>query len=457
MSYRIRIKQKWGRLDESWKFAITAFLVARIFYALWSWVILTIQPVAVHYIDIGAKSGVAFMSLQTSQAYGYLREVNGEELSFRSAGKDTVLDLKTNSLWNIHTGAALEGNYKGSTLSPAAIPPDMFPYHLTKPYPIAWLALWQRFDVNWYTSIAENGYGGIHGDDHYPPLFPLLIRLATPIFGNAFIAGLVISHLATFYAMKLLFDLFDQWGTTASGKATVFYFLIYPTSYYLFSVYTESLFLVTVLLSLRFMQKQSWGWAGFWAFCAISTRLQGVALFVPMLYLMGMDKPFLQRLQHWAGLAIAGTAFLFYLFLRSTQVSGDAIPFSEPAWHAWLVPPWETYLYAVQTLLSGKFDYIDFINWVATTLFIVLLVIGWKKIPMEYNLYTTFSLLLMLTRIVEKQPLISMSRYSLTLFPIFHVIALAGDNPWKRRIIIYTCLALNLYLSQEFFGWGWVA
>ena len=266
MSFLTDIKQKWGKLDESWKFTITAFLVARIFYALWSWVILTIQPVAIHYINAGANPAVAFMSLQTSQAYGYLREVNGEELSFKSASKDTVMDLGTNSLWNISTGTALEGNHKGSTLSPAAIPPDMFPYHLTKPYSIAWLALWQRFDVNWYTSIAEHGYGGISGDDHYPPLFPLLIWLVTPIFGNAFIAGLVISHLAAFCAIKLLYDLFNQWSSAPAGKKTVFYFLIYPTSYYLFSAYTESLFLVTALLSLRFMKKQAWGWAGFWAF-----------------------------------------------------------------------------------------------------------------------------------------------------------------------------------------------
>jgi hypothetical protein len=205
------------------------------------------------------------------------------------------------------------------------------------------------------------------------------------------------------------------------------------------------------------MKKQAWGWAGFWAFCAISTRLQGVALFVPMLYLMWRDKPFLPKIQHWVGLAIAGIAFVFYLFLRSTQVSGSAIPLSEPAWHARLVPPWETYQYAIQTLLSGKFNYIDFINWFVTTIFIVLLVVGWKKIPMEYNLYTAFSLLIMLTRIVETQPLISMSRYSLTLFPAFYVIGSTDESPWKRRIVIYSCLALNLYLSQDFFGWGWVA
>ena len=155
------IKQKWGRLDESWRVAITAFLIARIFYAVWSWVILTVQPIAVHYIDISDKPGVIFLSLRSSQSYGYLRVVNGNSLSFRSASQDTVSDQQTGSVWNISTGTALEGHFKGFALTPAAIPPDMFPYHNSKPYPFAWLALWQRFDVNWYTTIAEYGYGSI--------------------------------------------------------------------------------------------------------------------------------------------------------------------------------------------------------------------------------------------------------------------------------------------------------
>ncbi|MEP6894135.1 MAG: glycosyltransferase family 39 protein [Chloroflexota bacterium] len=457
MKFINSIKQRWLSLDQSWKFAITAFLIARIFYALWSWVILTIQPIAVHYVVITGKPGVSFLNLYTVNAYTYVREVDGNLLTFRPINKDTVTDLQTGSIWNIYTGEAIRGNYKGIKLVAGILPSDMFPYHNVKPYPNAWLALWQRFDANWYTSIAENGYGNINGDDHFPPLYPLLIRLMQPIFGNAFIAGLVISHLATLYVLKLLYDLFNQWGNQISGNQTLLYFLIYPTSYYLFSAYTESLFLLLALLALRSMKQKSWAWAGFWVFCAITTRLQGAALLFPMLYLMWKDRPLFQNLHHWFSLAIAGSGFLFYIFLRSTQVSGNALPFAEPAWHAHLVLPWDTYLYAVRTLLSGNFNHIDLLNWAVVTLFLILLVLGWKKIPLEYSLYTSVSLLIMLIRIVESQPLISMSRYSLTLFPSFFILGLAGENPWRRRIILYTLIALNMYLSSEFFSWGWVA
>jgi len=449
--------QFWNKLDQSWQFAIKAFVIVRLFYALWSWVILTVQPIAVHYVDVANRPGVSFLNLYTVKAYTYIREIDGSPLTFRPINKDIVTDLQTGSLWNIYTGEAIEGKYQGLKLTPGSLPSEMFPYHSTIPYPNAWLALGQRFDANWYTSIAEQGYGSIQGDDHFPPLYPLLIHLAKPIFGNAFIAGLVISHLAALYAIKLLLDLFDQWGNASAGKQTVLYFLIYPTSFFLFSAYTESIFLVTALLSLRSMKSQSWAWAGFWAFCAIITRLQGAALLIPLIYLMWKDRPFLRNLHHWLGMAIAGTGFLFYIFLRSTQVSGNALPFVEPVWHAHLVLPWETYLYAVRTLLSGEYNRNDLLNFAVVTLFLVLLISGWKKIPLEYNLYTTFSLLIMLIRIVDTQPLISMSRYSLTLFPSFYMLGSSGQNPWRHRIIAYSFIALSLYLSSEFFSWGWVA
>lgn len=453
-----QLVKRWKTLDESWRFAIAAFLIARLFYGLWSWTILTVQPLAVQNINLSGEPVLTVFNLQTSEVYTYLREINGQSLTFRASSENMVTDLQTGSIWDSSTGMALQGQYTGLTLAPSRTPPsEIFPYHNATLHPGGWLAMWQRFDANWYISIAENGYGGIPGDDHFPPLFPVLIRLAQPVFGSTFLAGLFISHLATLYALKLLYDVFFEWGGNPTAKRTLLFMLIYPTSFFLFSVYTESLFLVTVLLSIRSMRIRSWAWAGFWTFCAILTRLQGAALLLPMLYLMWMDRPFLRKPAHWIGLLLPAAGGLFYLYLRSQQVSDGVLPFVEAEWHAQLVPPWETYWYAIRTLASGIFTFIDVLNWAVVTLFIILLISGWRKIPLEYNLYTTGSLLIMLIRIVETQPLISMSRYSLTLFPAFYVLGLAGENPWMRRIIAYAFILLNLYLSAQFFSWGWVA
>jgi hypothetical protein len=452
------LMQRLKALDKSWRFAISAFLIVRVFYALWSLAILTLQPLAVQNIELSDEPVLTIFSLKNSQAYAYLREIDGQVLTFHAASASAVTDLQTGSLWDIFTGTALHGPYQGSVLSPSkTAPSEIFPYHKTKPYPLTWLAIWQRFDANWYTSVADNGYGTIGGDDHFPPLFPVVIRILKPLFGSAFAAGLLISHLATLYAIKLLYDTFYEWDGNDLAKQTILFFLIYPTSFFLFSVYTESFFLVAALLSLLYMKKGSWARAGFWVFCAVLTRLQGAALIIPMIYMMWREQILFRKTASWFGLALPAIGGLFYLFLRAMQVTHGVVPLVEANWHARLVPPWETYWYAIQTLSSGKFTFIDLLNWAIVTIFLVLLVAGWRKIPLEYNLYTAFSLLIMLIRIVETQPLISISRYSLTLFPSFFILGRAGENPWIRRLIIYTFIPLNLYLSAQFFLWGWVA
>lgn len=450
---------RWKSLEASWRFAIVAFIIVRIFYMLWSWIILTIQPLSVQNIDLSGESLLTIFNLQNSQAYIYLREVQGQSLTFRAAEDvSTVTDLQTGSIWDISTGTAIRGQYNGLTLASSKTRPlEIFPYHNAEPYSIKWLAIWQRFDANWYISIAETGYGGIKGDVHFPPLFPILIRILKPLLGNAFLAGLVISNLAALYAIKLLYKTFSEWGGDLPAKRTTLLMLIYPTSFFLFSAYTESLFLVTALLSLQYMRRHSWAWAGFWAFCAILTRLQGVALAIPMIYLIWREGRFMQKASHWFGLAVPAIGGLLYLFLRSRHMTQNIVPLVETDLHAQLGFPWESYWYAIQTLLSGQFSFVDVLNLVIVTLFIILLVSGWRKIPLEYNLYTTFSLLIMLIRIVETQPLNSMSRYSLTLFPSFFILGLASEGPWIRRLIIYIFIPLNLYLSAQFFLWGWVA
>src|SRR5215510_9465028 len=233
------LRQSWGKLDESWRVAIVAFLIARTFYALWSWVILTIQPVAVHYIEVDAKPAILFLDLYTSRTYTYFREMGEEALEFRPAGANTVSDLQTNSYWDIRLGNSFQGPYMGQNLAPAAYSTEtIFSYFRASPYPDPLLAMWQRFDANVYITIAENGYGQITEDTHFPPLYPALMHLLSFVFGNALLAGLFISHASILYSLKLLHEIFSQWNDPSSGKRALIYLLLFPASFFFFSVYS---------------------------------------------------------------------------------------------------------------------------------------------------------------------------------------------------------------------------
>jgi hypothetical protein len=453
-----RIAQRWNAMDESWRLALFVFLIARLFYFIWSWIIFSIQPVAIQNFELLGEPILSVFQLETSHAHVYLRAVHGETLVFQATGDTHLIDQKTNSLWDISDGKAIGGLFEGVALSPAKTKPDdLFPYHGMTPYPGRWLAMWQRFDANWYLSIAENGYGSIPGDIHFPPFYPLLIRALQPLFHNTFLAGLFISNLASIFALKLLYDFFKDLGQRNIAKRAVLFLTIFPAFFFFFSAYSEPVFLIAALLSLRAMKSRAWHWAGFWVFCAILIRLQGVALLAPMLFLMWRDQPFLRKLSHWVGLLIAGAGGLFYLYLRSQLPAESTVPFVETNLHARLTPPWVSYEYSVQSLLAGNATFIDALNWITTTLFILLLLWGWRKLPLEHNIYLLCSLLIFMTRIVETQPLMSMLRYSITLFPSFYILAETAENAWVRRAVVYLYILLSLYLSGQFFLWGWVA
>ncbi|HXQ38171.1 MAG TPA: hypothetical protein VN843_29470, partial [Anaerolineales bacterium] len=110
---------RWKSLDESWRFALVAFFTVRIFYILWSLIILSIQPLAVQNIDFSGEPLLTVFNVQNSQAYTYLREVQGQSLTFRAADIGTVTDSQTGSIWDISTGTAIGGQYKGFTLAPS--------------------------------------------------------------------------------------------------------------------------------------------------------------------------------------------------------------------------------------------------------------------------------------------------------------------------------------------------
>ena len=84
-------------------------------------------------------------------------------------------------------------------------------------------------------------------------------------------------------------------------------------------------------------------------------------------------------------------------------------------------------------------------------------VVVWVKLPRAFGLYTLGMFLAPLFRMTTLQPLVSMTRYVLVLFPVFVVWAGWGRNQWVNRAVIYSSLPLNLYLSAQFFMWGWVA
>ncbi len=110
---------------------------------------------------------------------------------------------------------------------------------VTSPY--QWFQTWDQWDFGYYQEIAEFGYNKTDGSIAFYPLFPGLIRLVAYFSGNYLAAGLIVSGIACVVAAILLRRLVQLDYPVSVAMSSVWFFLIFPTAYFLHVGYTESL------------------------------------------------------------------------------------------------------------------------------------------------------------------------------------------------------------------------
>jgi hypothetical protein len=322
------------------------------------------------------------------------------------------------------------------------------------------LGVWQRFDTLWYLRIATRGYSAAASDIHFPPLYPLLVKaLGRVLLNNYLVAAIAISNTAYVLALTCLYKLTSEMFSTRTARRSVLYLSVFPTSFFLIAPYSESLFLLFAVAAFYYLARKRWLLVGFLGFLAVLTRLPGLALFPPLLYeyLRQRDCRMRDFYRDLTGLLLIPFGAALYLCLRYLIGGTPLLPTSEPKLFARLAPPWENLIYAIRTLASGSFHQADLFNLVFTVVFVALLVFSWKRFPLSYHIYTIGALILLTIRLVETQPLNSMSRYALALFPVLMYLGILGRDPRLHRCILYPSVALLLYLSGQFAMWGWVA
>ena len=155
----------------------------------------------------------------------------------------------------------------------------MFPYYETlieETNPAA--AAWAHFDGAHYLHIAKLGYDGT-GIQAFFPVYPFMIRGLHSLSGIPYIAaGKVISFLSLIGTLVCITYLFG-----ARARLIIAALLLFPTCFFLASMYTESLFLFEVLLFFVLLKRGNYLGAAAIAGLASGTRLVGVLLSLSLL------------------------------------------------------------------------------------------------------------------------------------------------------------------------------
>jgi hypothetical protein len=446
------LRRRIDEIDPAWKFALSAYILARGFLTVWSLILVVLFPVVLQNLDLFGSPIVAVFDLTTGERFAYSRVVEGKTLTFRLDDPRQITDLETGSVWSLREGRAIAGAYAGRALGASLYSvEEIFPYRGIAPETNLFLSVWQRFDTNWYLAIAERGYAD-DGSTVYFPLYPLLIRLIGGITGNRMFAALLISNLAAIGVLYLLYRLTQHVLDVAAAQRAIAYLLIFPTGFFLLAAYTESLFLLFTLAAFDCARRDRWLLAALFGALAALTRLQGVLLVVPLVWMGWQQLRHTRRASRFIFLMLIPLATL--AFLAYTNLS--LIASYEGELHARFVLPWDNVLACLTLFQTGKGSFIDGLNLLATLGFGAMLIAVWRKLPCEFAFYALLMFCAPLFRMTTLQPLVSMDRYVLAIFPAFMWLGARGQNAWLNRAMVYLSFPLQLYLCAQFILWGWV-
>lgn len=138
------------------------------------------------------------------------------------------------------------------------------------------------FDGLHYINIAQNGYE--KNEVAFFPLYPLLIRLLVSISTLSFpVVALSISWLSLLMILFLFPRYCSLIGLPKISRWSFIFILAFPTSFFLQSAYTESLFILLILLTLFFDKKHNTPATFVFGFLAGLTRVVGIFLTLPLL------------------------------------------------------------------------------------------------------------------------------------------------------------------------------
>lgn len=327
---------------------------------------------------------------------------------------------------------------------------------------------WANFDGEHYLSIAIVGYKGL--EQAFFPIFPMLISFfAKPFSQDALstvisstIAGLLISNIAFLFSIYFLWKLLRIDFSSKIVWLTIILLLVFPTSFYLGSLYNESLYLLLSVLSFYFGRSGNWFWAATFGVISSATRIFGVLL-LPALLIEAYQQRAKFSKFFWIFLIPLG--LILYMYYQYILV-GDPLAFyrlqkivGEQHQSGFIFLP-QVYFRYLKMLIT-----VDVANPIYQTvvleffvgiLFFILPIIGYfKKVRISYLLYALIGFL---------SPTIqgsfsSVPRYILAFFPSFLVGALILDKLPKlfKILIILISFILLCFETALFIRGYWVA
>ena len=337
---------------------------------------------------------------------------------------------------------------------------------------VALFTTWNNWDAADYLRIAQHGYEQ-RVDLAFFPLFPLLVSAISHVLGSwsYLLVGTLISNVALLGALFLLYQLAKDAFDETVAQRSLLYLCIFPTAFFFFAAYNESLYLLFTLGTFLALQRRRWWLAGLFGLLATSTRSIGILLVIPYLYELWSERE--RIFASWRTtlatvlpiILIPLGMVLYGLYCWITV--GDFLAFVHVQEHSgrYLAWPWQGIMQAILALFIAPQPFGSsneahlLLDLSATLGFILLIIVGWRKQRMSYNLWMLFNIVYILLYPALDKPdiLLSNQRFVLELFPAFMTLALLGiEKPNLHRTLLLIFPTLLAVLSIAFLMNRWV-
>jgi hypothetical protein len=323
----------------------------------------------------------------------------------------------------------------------------------------AFLGVWQRWDAIHYFRVAQSGYSTIELSAFFP-LYPLLARYLSFLFGGDILLGLIIiSNLALSFSLVLMYKIAVSELSDEVAKRSVFALLLFPTAFFFFAPYPQSLALLFVLLAYLSARTGKWFCATLSGFLAGLTHSTVLPLILALAYecwIYWKSNLEVRNGVVWLVPLAPALGVLSFLARRINQGLPSYAGLLFDNWGRYTQYPWRTLMKLPELVRSPYWPVSGWVNLCVVLLVIFITIWEARRIPISMAIYQFSLLWFLLSLTTNVEPLASASRYSLLMFPLFIGLALWMDTPAKRFLAFAFGLALQLYLSGQFFLWIWV-
>jgi Mannosyltransferase (PIG-V) len=369
-----------------------------------------------------------------------------------------------------------------------------------------------RWDASWFLVIAHYGYRPDLGSftssrTAFFPLYPLGLKALTWLGPAPVLAGVLLSLLAlalALYGIHRLTSLelmrarpspIGRAGGGETARLAVMITAFAPMAFFFSAVYSESLYLALSVGLFWCARQGRWAAVGALGVLAGATRSAGLVLALPalLLYLYGPredrapDFPARRgrpryRLRKdilWLGLVPAGLA-VYMAYLAAS--GGDALmPFhAQDVWGRHFAGPYLGVWDGIKAAFEGARQLLSFqrhhlyfpvaagspfVNAGHNLMLLAFLIAAvpavagvLRTLPLAYGAYVLAALALPLSYPVTPQPLMSLPRFLVVLFPLSMWFAswLAAHPRAQRPALALSALLQALFVAQ-FATWHWVA